>query len=88
MLRRPEPNKKRVEPTILSIVAVEITHFTKSTLLMLLRIQRYMWRNNVATWAYANNSGRNLDTRFVFRICIIFCSMIFGLDLKLKNLIT
>ena len=31
------------------------------TILLLLRIERYMWRNHVATLAYANNSVRNLD---------------------------
>ena len=60
MLRRPEPTKERVEPTILSTTAIEITHLTRFTLLMLLRIVLYMWRNHLATWAQANNSGRNL----------------------------
>jgi len=36
MQRRPEPTKKRVEPTILSIIAIEITHLTIFTLLLLL----------------------------------------------------
>jgi len=45
MLRRSEPTKERVEPTTLSIIAIEITHWTRFTLLMLLRIQRYMQRN-------------------------------------------
>jgi len=61
MLRRPEPTKETVEPIILSIIAIAITHLTRFTLLLLLRIQRCMWRNHVATWAKANNSGRNLD---------------------------
>jgi len=61
MLRRPEPTKERVEPTILSTIANEIAHWTSFALLLLLRILRYMWRNQVATWAQANNSGRNLD---------------------------
>jgi len=61
MLRRPEPTKERVEPTILSTIANEIAHWTSFALLLLLRILRYMWRNQVATWAHANNSGRNLD---------------------------
>jgi len=61
VLRRPEPTKERVEPTILSTIAIEITHLTRFALLLLLRILRYMWRNHVATWAQANNSGRNLD---------------------------
>ena len=50
MLHHPEPTKKRVEPTTLSIVAIEITHLTRFVLLLLLRILRYMWRNHVATW--------------------------------------
>jgi len=49
MLGRPEPTKERVEPTILSIIAIEITLLTRFTLLLLPRIQRYMWRNHVAT---------------------------------------
>jgi len=61
MLRHPEPTKERLEPTILSTIAIEITHLTRFALLLLLRILRYMWRNHVATWAQANNSGRNLD---------------------------
>jgi len=51
MLRRPEPTKETVEPMFLSIIAIAITHLTRFTLLLLLRIQRYMWRNHVATWA-------------------------------------
>ena len=42
MLCRPELNKERVEPTILSIIAIDITHLTRFALLLLLRIQRYM----------------------------------------------
>jgi len=61
MLRRPEPIKERIELTTLSIIAIQITHSTTFTLLLLLRIQRYMLRNHIATWAYDNNSGRNLD---------------------------
>jgi len=61
MLRRPVPAKERFEPKILSMRAIEITHLTRFTLLLLLRILRYMWRNHVATWPDANNSGRNLD---------------------------
>jgi len=45
MLRRPEPTKEKVEPTILSTIAIEIIHSARFTLLLLLRIQRYMWRN-------------------------------------------
>jgi len=55
------PTKERVEPTILSIIAIDIRHLTRFALLLLLQILRYMWRNHVATWAYANNRGRNLD---------------------------
>jgi len=44
---RPEPTKETVEPTILSIIA--ITHLTRFYFLLLLRIQRYMRRNHVAT---------------------------------------
>jgi len=61
MLRCPEPTGGKVEPTILSIIAIEITHSTRFTLLLLLRIQRYMWRNHVATWPYADSSNTNLD---------------------------
>ena len=61
MLRWPEPTKERVEPTVLSIIVIDIRHLTRFALLLLLRILRYMWRNHVATWAYGNNSGRNLD---------------------------
>jgi len=49
MLRRPELTKERVEPKILSITAIAITHLTRFALILLLRIQRYMWRNHVAT---------------------------------------
>jgi len=38
MLRRPDPNKERSTPTILSIIAIEFTHLTRFTLLLLLRI--------------------------------------------------
>jgi len=51
MLRRPEPTQERVEPTMLSIIATEITHLIMFALLLLLRILRYMWRNHVVTWA-------------------------------------
>jgi len=61
MLRRPEPTKETVEPRTLSIIAIQIIRSTTFTLLLLLRIQRYMWRNHIDTWAYADNSGRNLD---------------------------
>ena len=36
VLRRPEPTKERVEPTILSTIAIEITHLTRFALLLLL----------------------------------------------------
>jgi len=42
MLRFPEPTKQKVEPAILSITAIEITHLTRFTLQLLLRIKRYM----------------------------------------------
>jgi len=51
MLRRPESTKETVELMTLSIVAIAITHLTRFTLLLLLRIQRYMWRNHVGPWA-------------------------------------
>jgi len=61
MLRLPEPTKETVEPMIHCIIAIAITHLTIFTLLLLVLIQRNMWRNNVATWVWVNNSGRNLD---------------------------
>ena len=51
MLSRSELTKEIVEPTILSIIAIEIIHLTRYGLLLLLRILRYMWCNHVATWA-------------------------------------
>jgi len=48
MLCHPEPTKETVKPMILSIIAIAITHLTRFTLLLLLQIQRYMWRNDVA----------------------------------------
>jgi len=51
MLHCPEPTKEKVEPTILSIIAIEIRHFTRFALLLLLQIPCSMWRNHVATWA-------------------------------------
>jgi len=51
MLCRPGPTKETVDSMILSIIAISTTHLTRFTLLLLLRIQRYMWRNHVATWA-------------------------------------
>jgi len=46
MRRRPEPTNETVEPMILSIIAIALTHFTRFTLQLLLRFQRYMWRNH------------------------------------------
>jgi len=51
MLRRSEPTKEIVEPTILSIVAIDIRHLIRFALLLQLRILRYMCRIHVATWA-------------------------------------
>jgi len=51
MLRRPDSNKERVKPKILTIIENEIAYLTRFALLLLLRILRYMWRNHVATWA-------------------------------------
>jgi len=76
---RPESIKERIEPTILSIIAIEITHLVRLALLLLLRILRYMWGNHVAIWAYANISDRNLDLNKI---------RVFELDFNLKNLIT
>jgi len=61
MLRRLERTKVGVEPATLSLIAIEFTHSTRFTPMFLLRIQRYMWRNHVATWAWPNNSDRNVD---------------------------
>jgi len=49
MLRRPETTKETVEPMILSIIAIAITHLIRFTLLLLLRIQCCMWCNHVST---------------------------------------
>jgi len=51
MLRRPEPTDERIKSTILSIIAIEITHLIGFTLLILLLILRHMLHNHVATWA-------------------------------------
>jgi len=51
LLRRQKPTNETVEPMILSIIAIEITDLTRFILPVLLRIQRYMWHNHVATWA-------------------------------------
>jgi len=87
MLRRPEPTKEKVELTILSTIAIEISHLTSFALLLLLRILRYMWRNHVATWAQANNTGRNLDLNKIhFSHLHYILQQSFGLDFNLKNL--
>ena len=87
MHRRPESTKERVEPTILSLIAVEIRHLTRFALLLQLRFLRYMCLNHVATWVWLITVARIwIKTRFGFRICIIFCNRVFGLDLNLKNL--
>jgi len=87
MLRRPEPTKERIEPTILSTLAIEITHLTRFALLLLLRILRFMWRNHVPTWAQANKSGRNLDLNKIrFSHLHYILEYSFGLDLNLNNL--
>jgi len=49
MLPRLDQSKESVEPPILSIIAIEITHLTRFTLLLLLRIQRYVWCSHVIT---------------------------------------
>jgi len=49
MLPRLDQTKESVEPPILSIIAIEITHLTRFTLLLLLRIQRYVWCSHVIT---------------------------------------
>ena len=59
MLRRPETTKERVESTILSIIAIKVRYLTRFALLLQLRILRYMCRDHVAKWTYANNSDRN-----------------------------
>ena len=86
MLRRSEPTKETFEPMILCIIATVITHLTRFTLLLLLRIQRYMWRNHVATEALDDNSGKNLDLNKIrFPFLHVFSNIVFGLDLNLKK---
>jgi len=53
---------------------------TRFTFLLLLQIQRYMWRNHIPTWAYAKNSGRNLDLKMIQ--FSYFCNIIFVFDLN------
>ena len=53
MLRSPEPTNERVEPTILNIIAIEVTRLARFTFILLLRIQRNVCRNLLATWAYS-----------------------------------
>ena len=50
ILRCPEPTKEIIEPTILSIITIEIIHLTRFTLLLLVRILRYMWQRDYATY--------------------------------------
>jgi len=87
-MHHPGPTKERVELTTLGITAIEIPHSTTLTLLLLLRIQRKMWRNHDAIWAYLKiASDRNLDlNKILLWICTIFCNINFGLDLDIKNL--
>jgi len=40
MLHCPEPTKERVEPTTISVTAMEIPYLTRPALLLLIRIQR------------------------------------------------
>jgi len=82
MLRRPKPTKERVELTILSTIAIEITHLKSFALLLLLRILRYMWTNHVATWAQANNSGRNLDLNKIQFSHLHYILQSYGVNLK------
>ena len=65
MLRRPKPTKEGVEPTILSKIAIEITHLTRFAMLLLLRILRYMWRNHVTTWLKPGMWKRKLKAEAV-----------------------
>jgi len=60
MLCRPEPTKERVQRTTLRITAIEITYSTMFTLLLLLRIQCCMWRNQWITSRHGLDSDRNL----------------------------
>jgi len=86
MLSRPESTKEKVEPTILSTIAIEITRLTRFALPLLLRI--LLLRIHVATWAQANNSGRVLDLNKIrFSHLHYILQQSFGLDLNLKNLI-
>jgi len=89
MLRRPEPIKERVEPATLSIIAIEILHSARFTLLLLLcRLF------NDICGVIKSPHGLRLtavtaiwtETRFGFPICVIFCNIAFEFDLDLKNL--
>ena len=90
MLSRPEPTKERVQSTILSTIAIEITHLTRFAIRFLLRILCYMWRNHVATWIKANNSSRNLDLKqdsvLAFALCLAIEFWIGFEPEKLKSL--
>ena len=61
-MRRPEPTKERVELTTLGITSIEIPHSTRFTLLLPLRIQRYMWCNHVATLLLHFTSSKRPQT--------------------------
>jgi len=76
---------KTVTQRILNIVAIEITHLTRLSLLLLLRIQRYMWHNHIATWLILITVvGIWIKQGSVY--LSVFCNIIFGFDLNLKNL--
>jgi len=74
MLRRPQPTKERVEPTILSVIAIDISHLTRFTFLLLIRIQRYLWRNHIITWANVISSDMNFDLNNIWVTCLHFIS--------------
>ena len=85
IMRHPEQTKETVERATLDITAVEIPHSIRFTLLLLLRIQRYMWRNHVATWLKSITvTGIWIEIRLGFRVCVIFCNIIIGFDFNLS----
>jgi len=87
VMHRSEATKERVEWKTLGITAIEISHSTRFTLLLLLRRQRYMSRNHVATWDFANNNGRNLNLNKIRFWCLHYILQYnFWLDVNLKNL--
>jgi len=57
----PWANHRKSRTNDLGLTAIEITHLTRFTLLLLLRIQRYMCRNHVTTCVHGNDSGRILN---------------------------